>query len=233
MVANGLSAPDRWVRSPDDVAYRQVRDNVTRWAREIPGLDRIPVPACPEWTVWDVVAHLVEISCKVATRSGRTGGAPPVPGKDAEPDALVRAWHASGSLVDHVLIDQPSQRGQILVMDALTHELDIRQASACRRRRSSGHARGARPPRRRIRPVRPPARPAALRIETRGAVWVAGQGEPAGSVVAGRYDLYGRWPAAGRRRRSPGSPGPARRGGGSRRSNGDRSTRPPKRVSIH
>jgi len=30
----------------------------------------------------------------------------------------------------------------------------------------------------------------ALRIETRGAVWVAGQGEPAGSVVAGRYDLY-------------------------------------------
>jgi uncharacterized protein (TIGR03083 family) len=189
MAAQGL--PAGWARSPDDVAYRQVRDNVTRWVAEIPGLDRIQVPACPEWTVRDVVAHLVEIGWKVASRSGRTGSQPPFPGADAEPGELVRTWHAVAASIDHVLPHQPGLRSQILVMDALTHELDIRQALGLPAPDDHPAMRGA------LdllvlgfgRSLRQHGLP-ALRIETPGALWLAGAGEPVASITAGRYDLY-------------------------------------------
>ncbi|TCO54403.1 maleylpyruvate isomerase family mycothiol-dependent enzyme [Actinocrispum wychmicini] len=191
MAVGGFQDSDRWVRSPNDVAYRRVRDNLTGLVAEIPGLDRVRVPACPQWTVRDVLAHVVGISHKVATRSGQAGAPPPFPGVDAEPDELVRTWHAVSEPVDRVLRDQPDLRAHIMVMDALTHELDIRyalglpvpdeHAAVCGAMELLviGFTRGIRE-----RGLH------ALRIETSGAKWIAGDGEPAGSVSADRYDLY-------------------------------------------
>lgn len=180
-----------WVRSPDEVAYRHVRDNVTQWASGIPGLDEVVVPACPEWTVRQLVAHLVEICWKVAARAGMVDGSPPVPIADARPAELVRLWQTTGAIVDQILVEKRDRRSRILVMDALTHELDIRQALGLPAPHDHPAMRGtldllAAGLGRSIRQRGLPA----LRIETAGAHWVSGSGEPAATVSAGRYDLY-------------------------------------------
>lgn len=180
----------RWVRSPNDVAYRQVRENVTSMVGRNRELDRVPVPACPGWTVADLVAHLVEICWKVAKRSDRVLS-PPFPTEGADPETLVQLWHTIGATVDQILLDYPGQRSAIMVMDGLTHELDIRQALGIGPPADHPGLCGTldllnigfgRSVRRRGLP--------ALRVVTSGGAWVAGAGEPVATVVAERYELY-------------------------------------------
>ncbi|MFG1876005.1 maleylpyruvate isomerase N-terminal domain-containing protein [Sphaerisporangium sp. NPDC049003] len=177
------SAPGR-ERIPEAVAYRHVRDNLSRLLAERPDAGGVPVAACPEWTIRDVVAHLVGICARVT-------GVPVEPPSDAGLASLLTAWADLGEQVERLVAAGGARRAPTLVMDAFTHELDVR------------HALGVPPP------ATHPAYPGALdvvvsgfsaeadrlglpplRVETDGVFWVTGQGgPPVATLGAPRYDL--------------------------------------------
>ncbi|MFD5091650.1 maleylpyruvate isomerase family mycothiol-dependent enzyme [Amycolatopsis thailandensis] len=151
--------------------------------------DRV-VPACPQWTVRDLLAHLTEICDRVITRFG--GEACPVP-ETASAAEVLRLWTERGPEADALLAadGDGESRGDIMVMDAFTHELDLR------------YALGAPPPEAHAAWLRSfevlvgglgtslgkhglPG----MRIEIEGATWVAGT-EPVAAVLSGApVDVY-------------------------------------------
>ncbi len=107
-------------------AYREVRNNVATFVEARPALTGAPVPACPEWTVRDLLSHLVGIA---ATMIGRLSGWPPA-GRSSSADldaaGLLAEWDRLGERVEQLVADQGG--GDVLLMDAFTHELDLRSA---------------------------------------------------------------------------------------------------------
>ncbi|MFI0366879.1 DinB family protein [Actinomadura sp. 1N219] len=120
--------------APNHLVYERVRNNVIALLEGRPDAAGLPVPACPEWTVLDLVGHLVDI-CGLATRR-LTGDGPdgepradPPPGDDAPRLArLLREWRESGARLDDLIAAQLNPATNVLVMDAFTHELDLREA---------------------------------------------------------------------------------------------------------
>ncbi|MGA4846738.1 maleylpyruvate isomerase family mycothiol-dependent enzyme [Streptomyces sp. G5(2025)] len=170
------------------VAYRHIRRNLTRSLTGRPEAARTQVPACPGWTVHDAVAHLVD-SCRLAERN--LAGPPPHHVAEGLP-ALLAEWNRSGARVDRGLRETAgSSAGSVLVMDAYTHEVDVR------------HALGLPVP------VAHPAFPIAfelavdgfraavtmrgcpaLRLETKDGAWHVGDGAPYAIVFGTGHDLY-------------------------------------------
>ncbi|MFK0246523.1 maleylpyruvate isomerase family mycothiol-dependent enzyme [Amycolatopsis azurea] len=148
------------------------------------------VPACPQWTVRDLLAHLTEICDRVITRFG--GEPCPIPEK-ASAAELLRLWSERGPEADALLAadGDGKSRGDIMVMDAFTHELDLRSTL------------GAPPPEAHAAWLRSfevlvsglgsslgshglPG----MRIEIEGATWIAGT-EPVAAVLSGSpVDVY-------------------------------------------
>jgi uncharacterized protein (TIGR03083 family) len=91
-----------------------------------------PVPACPKWTVRDVLAHQVGVARDVETRNmdGAPGDAWTAAQidrtRDDTVDALVEQWDASEPAVLAFLREHPQSRASVL--DLTTHEQDIRGA---------------------------------------------------------------------------------------------------------
>jgi uncharacterized protein (TIGR03083 family) len=91
-----------------------------------------PVPACPKWTVRDVLAHQVGVARDVQTRN--MDGAPGEQWTAAHIDrtrhdpleALIEQWDASEPAVLAFLREHPQSRASVL--DLTTHEQDIRGA---------------------------------------------------------------------------------------------------------
>jgi uncharacterized protein (TIGR03083 family) len=116
-------------------AYRALHDRVVAL---VGGLDEAAlaplVPATPEWSVHDVVAHLVGVTSDVV--AGRVEGAGTDPWTavqvgdrlDASLAELLAEWEGNleplGAIVDAL---PPEITGQI-VFDAATHEHDLRHA---------------------------------------------------------------------------------------------------------
>jgi uncharacterized protein (TIGR03083 family) len=186
----GEPSPD-WDRPPDQFAYRTIRENVSSLLVSRPEAAGLPVPTCPDWTVRDAVSHLVEICWMVHGRlsGGRAEPSVPVAGLDVA--ELLAEWAEVGPVVEELIARGPRGTGSIMMMDAFTHELDIRRAL------------GLAPP------AEHPSYPGALavvlsgfsssieahglpalRIETTGAGWRAGTGEPAVTVRGDRRDLF-------------------------------------------
>ncbi len=179
----------RPVPAPDFVSYPQVRRTIRALLEERPGSNRRPVPACPEWTVEDLLTHLAAIAARVLTRHG--GTPPPAP---AGVPALLDHWDNLGEDLDRRLADAGGRTGEVMVMDAFTHELDLRAALGVRPpaehvawdpsfevlvRGFSGSVTGRGLPSLRVR-------------TTAGAEWTAGEGEgsPTAVVTAPAYGLY-------------------------------------------
>jgi len=180
-----------WAIVPFSVAYRSSRENVTRLLTDHPEAADIRVPACPEWTVRDVVAHVLGICYRVA---GRTAGVAPsrqLPGPEAGLAELLDAWAGSAELAETQLDALQMRRAGILAMDAFTHEIDIFGAldapvsedhpsyPGSMRLVTSGftaaaQARGL----------------SGLRIEAPGAEWTIGQSEPEVTVYGHRHDIF-------------------------------------------
>jgi uncharacterized protein (TIGR03083 family) len=175
-----------WEEVPNHLAYRASRESITKLMQSHPDGWTLPVPACPGWTVRDVVAHLVG-NTRPASRLtfGRTA-ARSVP----EVEELLTEWAETGQRVERLLADRPHGAGP-LIMDAFTHESDLRQALGLEPafdHPAFGHSMelvlngfaGS------IYAYGLPT----LRIETAGLSWVAGPGEAVATLSAHPYDLY-------------------------------------------
>ena len=178
-------------RPPNHECYRQVRDNVIELLGSADPAGSAAVPSCPEWTVRDLVAHLAGVA---ATAIGRLSGWPSFPRSSSatmDLPELLTVWQELDAEADLLLAERGDRCGNILLMDAFTHELDIRYAI------------GAEPP---------GEHPAfagafevlangfaaavddhqlpALRLSTGSTQWTVGTGSPAATLTADRYDIY-------------------------------------------
>ncbi|MBO1413351.1 maleylpyruvate isomerase family mycothiol-dependent enzyme [Streptomyces sp. FH025] len=187
-VATATTA-NRWERWPDHLAYRNSRENITELTGGRPEAANLPIPACPGWTVLDAVGHLVAICRAVAAdEPGNLWEVPHTRG--ATLDELLTEWAALDAPMAQVVTTAPQLRHTMMMMDAFTHELDIR--------RTLGAPVPADHPsypssldlvvRGLANSVREHGLP-ALRIETPGGGWQAGDGEPAATVHGHRHDL--------------------------------------------
>jgi uncharacterized protein (TIGR03083 family) len=177
-------------------AYGSIRQNLVGLLRETRGAGDFPVPACPGWDVRDTVVHLVGI-CRNAEANlgpgpaGQSGlAADGLIGLGL--NALLAEWERSGGEVEAALAQpEHSHKGAVMVMDAFTHELDVRRALGAPF------------------PVDHPAFRGAFevaigglsgsvmllglpsfRLETADGSWIVGDGEPVAAVSGSQADLY-------------------------------------------
>jgi uncharacterized protein (TIGR03083 family) len=98
-----------------------------------PGAADVAVPACPEWTVHDVLSHVTGICADIL--AGRLDGvttpawtaAQVEPRRDVATSDVVAEWTETAPQVE-AMVDQIGPPGQQLVADLTTHEHDIRGA---------------------------------------------------------------------------------------------------------
>lgn len=114
--------------------YRQAREQVSSLVRSLgPQQLETAVPACPGWSVHDVVSHLAGVANDVI--NGRLTGVPTpdqtaaqVTERAATPTSIVlREWERTGSQLE-VLLSKAGRQGAMAVVDATVHEQDIRGA---------------------------------------------------------------------------------------------------------
>ncbi|SCG58990.1 maleylpyruvate isomerase family mycothiol-dependent enzyme [Micromonospora halophytica] len=171
-----------------DEAYRRVRETAATLLAGSRSAAATPVPTCPEWSVADLVTHLVEVCARV---HGRVTGAEPVPVPSGAVPELLELWERLSRPVEEFLDGPMSLDRGIMVMDAFTHELDLRRALDT-------------PP-----PVDHPALPIAMDVVVKGFAasleghglppvaaeteygrWVASAGEPAATMSGPWYEVY-------------------------------------------
>lgn len=110
--------------APDHLLYRRVRHDIGLLAT--PQVADVPVPACPEWTVTDLVTHLLEVAGNVAARLGS-------PAVTAQPrhlgaDLGMEEWDRVSLVLEPLVeLGGPRSAGR-MVMDAFTHLLDLQAA---------------------------------------------------------------------------------------------------------
>ncbi|MBE8522971.1 maleylpyruvate isomerase family mycothiol-dependent enzyme [Amycolatopsis sp. H6(2020)] len=180
----------RPVPAPDFVGYPEVRRGIRALLEGRPGTHRRPVPACPKWTVTDLLGHLTAVAERVLVRHG--GTPPPAPAGTLTVPALLDRWDDVGEELDRRLADAGGRSGEVMVMDAYTHELDLRAALGVPPpvehaawapsfdvlvRGFSGSVAGRGLP------------PLRLRT-TGGSTWTAGVGRPKDSLTAPAHELY-------------------------------------------
>ncbi|MDQ4125984.1 MAG: maleylpyruvate isomerase family mycothiol-dependent enzyme, partial [Actinomycetota bacterium] len=90
------------------------------------------VPACPDWSVRDVVAHLTGIAVD-ATKGELEGVGSPEwtqrqvdERKDLPLEELLAEWETAGAQIDGALEYFPKAAASLFVGDTVTHEHDIR-----------------------------------------------------------------------------------------------------------
>ncbi|MER7707813.1 maleylpyruvate isomerase family mycothiol-dependent enzyme [Kitasatospora sp. NPDC097605] len=172
------------------LVYRRSREAITALVAGLPDPAAVGVPACPDWSVRDLIGHLVHI-CEsfVALEDNQIDLGPLA---DVPVAGLLDRWSGLDGELPAALDRSPELRRRILLLDVFSHEVDLRlglDASA-----------------------EPAAHPAfdgaldlttmgfglavhggglpALRIETPGRSWVVGEGEPAGTVRGAAVDVF-------------------------------------------
>lgn len=149
------------------------------------------VPACPAWTVRDVLAHLTGIAVD-ATKGELEGvGSPEWTQRQVDERAhltlgeLLAQWEEAGQQIDGALEYFPKAAASLFVGDTVTHEHDIRLPLGKPGNRDAdavvlavdGYHRWFG---RRIKDRDMPA----VRLRAGGREWLSGAGEPAASVEA-------------------------------------------------
>lgn len=126
-----------FLKSTDEVvvAYVALRTRVIELMRSRPAPARdLPVPHCPAWTVGDVMAHMVGVSEDIL--AGRMEGVTTEAWTQAQVDRhrdeslvqLADSWEGTIAAFDAVLPMIPVPVNSQLVLDAVTHEHDLRHA---------------------------------------------------------------------------------------------------------
>ena len=180
-------------------AYRATRERFTAFGRALTDEQaRTPVPALPGWTVKDTYSHLAGLASDVVGGNVPAG----VPDEEftgrevAERAALTLAevldeWDTSGPAFEQILEAFGDAAPRNAAIDVWTHEVDVRSALGA--------------------PIPPDGGPAervldgmvrrgvgrgwsergipALRIVVPDDEWVAGEGEPAGTLRTDTFEL--------------------------------------------
>jgi len=178
-------------------AYRSLRARVTEVVRATdPARMEEPAPACTGWRAKDVLAHLVGVPADVA--ADRMEGVATDAWTQAQVEArldvpvddLLAEWNALGPGFEERLASLPGSIAGQPVFDAWTHEHDFRSAIGAPGAREGdaldlgwawfvgGHGRT----------LTAQGRP-ALRVVSEAGEEVLGEGEPAATVRASRFDL--------------------------------------------
>ncbi|HEY0500986.1 MAG TPA: maleylpyruvate isomerase family mycothiol-dependent enzyme [Kutzneria sp.] len=173
------------------LAYRTTRHNIGVLLASRPDVAGRVVPATPDWTVRDLLAHLVGIARSVLGRLSGTPLADAFPGATADLAELLAEWNRVGPLVEPLLATPTGHDLRPMLMDAYTHELDIRLALGAAWPTDHPAFDGA------LdllvagfsRAVRERGLP-SVRIELDGRRWQAGDGTPTTTVSGHRLDVY-------------------------------------------
>jgi uncharacterized protein (TIGR03083 family) len=153
------------------------------------------VPAAPDWTVHDVVAHLAGVATDLV--EGRLDGVATDPwtaaqvarGRGRSIDDLLAEWDEHGAAVD-AFADALGPSGGQLVFDATTHEHDVRGALGnTDARGSDAIAIGFAFATRAIGRARTRADAPALLIAHDAGEAVVGEGEPGARLTVSRFEL--------------------------------------------
>lgn len=124
------SASSAWQPVPHYVAYHSTRERVTVLIQTHPEAVHRPVPACPGWTVGRLLRHLVE-NCRFAETNTATPELSdrPLILETTDTADLLAEWARSAAVVEQEVARLPGrQAGSLLLMDAFTHEFDLRCA---------------------------------------------------------------------------------------------------------
>jgi len=124
--------------APNEVvvtAYIELRERVVALVRSLPE-DRgdVMIPACPDWTARQLVAHMVGVPEDIIT--GNMDGVTTRVWTDAQVtrhegkslQALADSYEETGQVFDDVLPRISEPVNSQMVMDAVTHEHDLREA---------------------------------------------------------------------------------------------------------
>jgi len=116
-----------------DQLYRESRLRISDLMSSL-GPDELSLmtPACPQWSVFDVLAHLADIGVAIAT--GRAGAPPSdewtgeqvAARRDRTVTDLVAEWASNSAVVEQTPLQSPLWLP--ILHDALSHEADIRGA---------------------------------------------------------------------------------------------------------
>lgn len=112
-------------------AYRAVRSRMIGLAASAD--PATPVPACPAWTVRELLAHVTGVAADViAGRLGEAGTQPWVDAQlaartDATLEEILAEWRETGPAVDEICAALGDAIAQ-LIFDSVTHEQDLRGA---------------------------------------------------------------------------------------------------------
>ena len=116
-------------------AYIELRERVVALVRSLPE-DRgdVVIPACPDWTARQLVAHLVGVPEDIIT--GNMDGVTTRVWTDAQVarhdgkslQDLADSYEATGQVFDDLLPMIAEPVNSQMVMDAVTHEHDLREA---------------------------------------------------------------------------------------------------------
>jgi uncharacterized protein (TIGR03083 family) len=176
--------------------YVELRDRVTDLVGSAsPEQLSMRAPAAPEWTVHDVLAHIVGVTTDVL--NGNLDGVASDAWTQAQVDArrdataadLLGEWHANAPRIDPIIPSFGGVAGQF-IFDATTHEHDIRGALGAPGRRDSDavvvsfewmgqfvaaarNDRGA----------------GALRLDTDAGSTQYGDGDPTATVATSRFEV--------------------------------------------
>lgn len=177
-------------------AYEQVRARMTALLRPA-GSDELAqqVPACPDWSVHDLLAHVVGLAVDVS--QGRVDGAGSDPWtaaqvaarKDVSRDELLAEW-AAAPIGAALLATDPMQAAQV-VFDLATHEHDLRGALELPGERdSAGVQIGWEWATTVLGQLRDGYGEGALVLTTEQGATTCGAAEPSSGVTADRFELW-------------------------------------------
>jgi uncharacterized protein (TIGR03083 family) len=116
-------------------AYTATRERIITLLRSASPDDATrPVPACPEWTIADLAAHIAGLPEDII--AGRVDGAGTDPWTAAQVDRhrgdtlgdLANSLESNAAAFDGVLALIPAPINSQIVMDTVTHEHDLRAA---------------------------------------------------------------------------------------------------------
>ncbi|MET8477429.1 MULTISPECIES: maleylpyruvate isomerase N-terminal domain-containing protein [Streptomyces] len=74
------------------LTYRACRENITRLVTSGPSVADPPVPACPGWSVRDLVGHLVQVCRMAIDEEPGDISEPPPPPPGVPVDELLFSW---------------------------------------------------------------------------------------------------------------------------------------------